>query len=268
MSPSDAETVRIDPVRQPDVPRRRTSGGTRALIVVGMLLVVVVGLLVLVETVGRGIAERNIAASIEQGMPEGVEGDVEVRIHGVSALWQVIRGSMDEIVATAPQLDVHGVPVEVTVTANDVPLAEGGTVGRAEVVASVDEAAVDAIAESQGITGGLELGEGTVAYSDEVEFLGIPIGFTVTAEPEAAGDRVLLTPVGADIQAGGGTIDASGLVDRLVGGEPLPICVADRLPEGVEVAGLDVAPDSVTVRLEASGLPLAEETLATTGTCG
>lgn len=267
MSAPDAETVRIEPIGEPDRPRRRTSAGGRALIVVGMLIVIVVGLLVLVETVGRGIAERNVAASIEQGMPEGVEGEVDVRIHGVSALWQVLSGSMDEIVATAPELDVYGVPVDVTVTANGVPLAQGEPVEHAEVVARVDEAAVDAIAESQGVPGGLELGDGTVAYSDEVEFLGIPIGFTVTAEPEAAGDRVLLTPIGADIQAGGSTIDASGLVDRLVGGEPLPICVADRLPEGVEVTGIDVSPDGATVRLEATGLPLVEDTLATTGTC-
>ena len=53
-------------------------------------------------------------------------------------------------------------------------------------VASVDEAAVDAIAEAQGVTGGLELGEGTVAYSDEITVLGFPIGFSITAEPEAA----------------------------------------------------------------------------------
>jgi hypothetical protein len=78
---------------------------------------------------------------------------------------------------------------------------------------------------------------------------------------------VLLTPVGADVQAGGSSIDASGLVDRLLGGDPLPICVADRLPEGVELAGIDVTADGATVRLEATGLPLAEETLATTGTC-
>ncbi|GGI47767.1 hypothetical protein BCL57_002479 [Agromyces flavus] len=267
MAASDAETVRLQPLDESGGPRRRTSGGTRALIVIGMLLVVIVGVLVLVETVGRGIAERNIAASIEQDLPEGVEGDVDVQIHGLSALWQVLRGSMDEIVATAPELDVYGVPVDATVTAYGVPLAAGGSVERAEAVASVDETAVDAIAESQGVPGGLELGDGTVAYSDEVAVLGIPIGFTVTAEPEAAGDRVLLAPVGADVQAGGGSIDVSGLVDRLLGGDPLPICVADRLPEGVEVTGLDVQPDGVTVRAEASDLPLVEETLATTGSC-
>jgi hypothetical protein len=267
MAASDAETVRLDPIASDDGPRRRTGGGARAAIVIGMLVVIVLALIVLVETVGRGIAERAVADSIEQDLPEGVEGDVDVQIRGVSALWQVLRGSMDEIVATAPALDVYGVPVDVAVTAHGVPLAEGGTVERAEVVASIDEAAVDAIAEAQGVPGGLELGDGTVAYSDELEVLGIPIGFTITAEPEAAGDRVLLTPVGADLQAGGSSIDASGLVDRILGGDPLPICVADRLPEGVELAGIDVTADGATVRLEATGLPLAEETLATPGSC-
>jgi len=237
-------------------------------VVVIIVLAVVAAALVLVETVGRGIAERNVADSIEQTLPEGVEGEVRVQIRGFSALWQAMTGSMDEMVATAPDLVVNGVPVDVTVTAYGVPLAEGGTLERGEVEASIDGDAVDEIAASQGITGGLTLGEGTVSYEDETAFLGIPIGFSVTAEPEAAGDRVLLQPVAAEIDAVGGSFDASGLVDRLLGGDPVPICVADRLPEGVEVSGIDVRPDLVTVRLEASGLPLAEETLATTGSCG
>ena len=267
MAASDADTVRLDPAPSDGGPRRRMGRGARAAVVIVMLVAIVAALLVLVETVGRGIAERAVADSIERDLPEGVEGEVEVEIRGVSALWQVMTGRMDEMVATAPELDVQGIPVDVTVTARGVPLAQGGSVERAEVVATVDEAAVDAIAESQGITGGLTLGEGTVAYSDEVEFLGIPVAFAVTAEPEAAGDRVLLTPVAAEVQAGGAVIDASGLVDRVVGGEPFPVCVADRLPEGVEVAGIEVTPGGATVRLEAADLPIAEETLATTGTC-
>ncbi|MGR0320150.1 LmeA family phospholipid-binding protein [Agromyces sp. ZXT2-3] len=267
MTPRDAETVPVDPVRGADAAARRRSDG-KAGVVVLVLLAVVAALLVVVETVGRGIAERNVADSIEQSLPEGVEGEVEVEIRGVSALWQAMTGSMDEMVATAPDLDVYGVPVDVTVTAYGVPLAEGGTLERGEAEASVDGAAVDEIAAAQGIPGGLELGEGTVAYDGEITFLGLPIGFSVTAEPEAAGDRVLLHPVAAEIDAAGGSIDASGLVDRILGGDPFPICVADRLPEGVDVSGIVVEPDLVTVRLEASGLPLAEETLATTGTCG
>lgn len=268
MAAPDAETVRYDPVPPDDRPRRRMSGGARAAIVIGMLLVIVVALLVLVETVGRGIAERAVADSIEQDLPAGAEGDVDVQIRGVSALWQVLTGRMDEIVATAPELSVGGVEVDATVTAYGVPLAEGGSVERAEAVATVDEAALDAIAESQGIGGGVTLGDGTVSYSDELEVFGIPVAFAVTAEPEAAGDRVLLTPVAAEVQAGFATLDASDLVDRVLGGDPFPVCVADRLPEGVEVADIDITPDGATVRLEASDLPLAEETLATTGTCG
>ena len=61
MSASDAETVRIEPLADPAGPRRRTSAGGRALIVVGVLLVIVAGLLVLVETVGVGQSETVVA---------------------------------------------------------------------------------------------------------------------------------------------------------------------------------------------------------------
>ncbi|WP_353827406.1 LmeA family phospholipid-binding protein [Agromyces sp. SYSU T0242] len=267
MSSRDADTVPIDPDGGASGSGRRGRSGARVAIVIVVALVVIAAILVLVETVGRSIAERNVAASIEQSLPEGVTGEVDVEIRGVSALWQVMTGSMDEMVATSRDLDVDGIPVDVRVTAYGVPLAEGEPVRRAEAEAAVDGDAVDAIAASQGIPEGLELGDGVVGYEDEVSFLGFPIGFSITAEPIAAGDRVLLRPVSADVRAGAGTIDASALVDRILGGDPLPICVADRLPEGIELADLLVEPERVTVRLEASGLPLAEETLQTTGAC-
>jgi hypothetical protein len=79
---------------------------------------------------------------------------------------------------------------------------------------------------------------------------------------------VLLQPEGADVGAGGDAIDVSGLVDRLLGEDPLAVCVAEYLPEGVDVHDLAITPGTVTVELRAQELMLDEASLARTGTCG
>ena len=116
--------------------------------------------------------------------------------------------------------------------------------------------------------GDVVLGDGAVAYSDSVRVLGIPIDYTVTARPTAAGDTVFLEPTGVEVGAGGGAVDVSGLVDRLMGDDPIPVCVAEYLPEGVEVQQLTVEPGSATVTLGATGISLDEQSLATRGSCG
>lgn len=269
-APATAETTRIEPAGPPaDEPERRgLGGGAKAGIILGVLVAILAALVLLVETVGRDLAEDAASAAVAANLPDGVEGDVQVEIRGVSAIWQLITGRFDEIALIAPELLVEGVPLAAEVVLNDVPVEQGAPIGRAEATIRLDEASVDDIAEAQGVPGGLTLGEGVVAYEDQVELLGFVVGFTVTAEPEAAGGTVLLRPVGAEIQAGGGSLDATGLVERILGGEPVPICVADRLPEGVEVSAVEVEPGEVAVRLEASGLPLDPAALQTRGTCG
>ena len=113
----------------------------------------------------------------------------------------------------------------------------------------------------------MTLGEGTVAYDGELKVLGFAIDYTVTARPTAAGDTVLLEPVGVEVGAGGGSLDVSGIVDRLLGDGPVEVCVADRLPEGVEVESIAVTPGSARVDLTAQGLTLDAATLQQTGTC-
>ncbi|MGR2753181.1 LmeA family phospholipid-binding protein [Agromyces arachidis] len=266
----EAETTRIEPIDRDgseEPGRGRLGAGAKLGIILGGLAAILVLLFVLVETVGRDLAEDAASGAVAANLPEGVEGDVEVEIRGFSALWQFVTGRFDEVALSAPDLVVEGVPLAADVVLYGVPVQQGEEIARAEAVVRLDEASVDDIAAAQGVPGGLTLGDDAVSYTDELDLLGFAVGFTVTAEPEAAGDTVLLRAVGAEIEAAGGSLDATGLVDRILGGEPVPICVADRLPEGVEVSAVDVAPGEVEVRLEASDFPLDADAVRTRGTC-
>ena len=202
-----------------------------------------VALVVVADVVVRNIAEARFAEEIEANLPDGVEGDVGVTIGGLSVIAQYLSGTMQHVELSAPELDVEGVPIAVDVVGEGVPVDLALPVEHLTATIEADAAAVNRLIDVQGIEGELAFGDGTVGYTDSVRFLGFPIEFTVTARPTAAGDTVLLEPVGVEVAAGGGSIDVSGIVDRLLGDDPIPVCVAEHLPGGVEVQQITVEPD-------------------------
>ena len=230
-------------------------------------MVALVALVVVADIVVRNVAEARFAEEIEANLPDGVEGDVGVTIGGFSVIAQYLSGSMDHVELSAPELVVDGTPIAVDVVGEGVPVDLAAPVEHLTATLEADEAAVNRLISVQGIEGDLAFGDGTVGYSGSTRFLGLRIEYSVTAEPTAAGDTVLLQPVGVEVGAGGGSFDVSDIVERLLGDDPIPVCVADRLPEGVEVQQITVEPSGATVVLEANGLRLDEASLATTGTC-
>ena len=248
--------------------RRRRGGAGRVFFIVAGIVVVVAALLVVTELVVRNIAERQVAEEIERGLPEGVDADVDVDFGGTSVIAQYFSGTMQEVAVSAPEVTVLGSPIAVDVVATDVPVEQGGEIGRVVASISASEESLNALVELQDIPGGFTLGEGAIGYDGTIEVLGLPIEYSVTAEPEAAGDTVLLRPTGVEVGAVGGLIDVSDLVERITGGDPYPVCVAEYLPEGVEVNAVVVSPGELRVDLEATGIVFSDEALETLGSCG
>jgi LmeA-like phospholipid-binding len=251
----------------PTADRRPRGRAARIWITVVAIVVALVALVVVADVIVRNIAEARFAEEIEANLPDGVEGDVGVTIGGLSVIAQYLSGTMQRVELSAPELDVEGVPIAVDVVGEGVPVDLASPVGHLTATIEADAAAVNRLIDVQGVEGELAFGDGTVGYTDSVRFLGFPIEFTVTARPTAAGDTVLLEPVGVDVAAGGGSIDVSGIVDRLLGDDPIAVCVAEHLPAGVEVQQLTVSPTGATVALQADGLRLDEASLATLGSC-
>jgi DUF2993 family protein len=247
--------------------RRRMSRGARVVITIAAILVALIAIVIVVDVVGRTVAEQRVAEEIEANLPEGVEGDVDVAIGGFSVIAQYLSGTMEQVTLTAPELVVQGAPLDVTVVAEGVPVDLESPVRELDAVINASEASVNRLVALAGVEGGVRLGEGTVGYDGEIELLGFPVGYAVTARPTAAGDTVLLEPVGVEVNAGGNTLDVSGIIERLVGSDPVEICVADRLPAGVEVESIAVAPGAARIDLAAQGLTLDTASLQQTGTC-
>lgn len=264
-----ASTGHADPADAGDAPprRRRMGRGARATIAIVAVVVALVAIVIVVDVVARTIAQQRVAEEIEANLPTGVEGDVDVAIGGFSVIAQYLSGTMEQVTLTAPQLEVTGAPLDVTVVAEGVPVDLASPVRELDAVINASEASVNQLVAAAGVDAGLVLGEGTVAYDGRIELLGIPVSYAVTARPTATGDTVLLEPVGVEVNAGGSSLDVSGIIDRLLGSEPVAICVADRLPAGVEVESIAVAPGIVRVGLAAQAITLDTASLQQTGTC-
>nr|WP_272898213.1 DUF2993 domain-containing protein [Agromyces seonyuensis] len=220
----------------------------------------------LADSIVRRVAEDDIAASIESELPEQVTGGVSAEIRGVSVLAQYATGRMERIELTGDDLAVDGVPLEASLVLTGVPPSGEGEVEHAVGTLTLDEAGLNEFIELPGTDGSFTIDDGTIGYAGTVSFLGLELGYTASATAEAAGTEVLLQPVSASLDAAGGSLDLSGAVSRLLD-EPIAVCVADRLPAGVEVVGITIGDGSATVRLDARDFPLDEDALGTTGTC-
>ena len=247
--------------------RRRLGRAARIWIVVGVVLAVLIALVVVADIVARGITEQRVAEDIEANLPDGVEGDVDVTIGGFSIIAQYLSGTMQHVELDAPELTVEGAPIAVSVVAEGMPVDLASPVDQLTATITADADSVNQLIKVAGVPSGLTLGDGTVGYEGQVRIFGLPITYEVTATPVAAGDSVLLEPEGVEVGAVGASIDVSGIVDRLLGGDPLEVCIADRLPEGVQLDSIAVTPGAAAVRLQADGLVLDAASLAQTGTC-
>ncbi|SIO18792.1 LmeA family phospholipid-binding protein [Agromyces cerinus] len=248
--------------------RRRLSRAARIWIVVGVVLAVLVALVVVADIVARGIAEQRVAEEIEANLPDGVEGDVTVSIGGFSVIGQYLSGTMQHVELDAPDLTVEGAPIAVSVVAEGMPVDLEAPVDQLTATITADADSINQLITVAGVETGLTLGDGTVGYEGRIEIFGLPITYQVTATPVAAGDSVLLEPEGVEVGAVGASIDVSGVIERLLGGDPLEICIADRLPEGVQLESIAVTSGAAAVRLQADGLVLDSASLEQKGSCG
>ena len=244
--------------------RRRRRWPILVWAIVGLVLICVA--LVVADVSARAYAEGRIADELESRLPESVQGAVDVRIGGASVIGQYLAGSFEHIEIDAPELNVDGVPLAAHVTAEGVPVDTAKPVRRLAGTVTIDAAAVSEIIDVPGV-GDLTLGDGVVTLHGTRTVLGIPIDYTATATVASDGGRLLFTPTKASAVGGPPGLDLGEAAQRILGGQPIPVCVASALPEGVEVKGVSVRPEAATLELSARDLVLSAQTLATKGSC-
>jgi hypothetical protein len=234
------------------------------------IVLVVLGIVALIagDTIARNIAEDVVKTQVEQRLPETVEADVDVSIEGDWVIAQLFSGRMERVVLSDDSAVVDGVEMGVEITATDVPTDIEEPVGHVDAVATLGEDALNAFVTMPGNDPTLLFGDGTLSYEDSTAFLGIQLSYLVSVIPEAAGTSLVFTPDSAEVTSDFGSVDVSGLLDRIVGDSPVTVCVANYLPEGAQLTGLDVAPESAELTLGLSNVVLSGDLLESRGSCG
>lgn len=239
-----------------------------AVIILVVATLVVVGGAYLAEYITRGVAEDAVAAAVESNLPSNVDGTVDVDIAGDWVLLQLIAGRMENVTLTSDDVTFDGIPVEnLAVTASGVPLDLAAAVETIDATVSLDSATLNQLLTLPGNDPEISLGDGTVGYDDTTTVFGIPIGYAVTAALAPDGTDLLITPQSSELTTEMGNIDVSGLVDRIVGAEPVRICLADSLPVGVSISAIEVRDGIADLSLAASDFTLAPSSFRTTGEC-
>jgi hypothetical protein len=246
-------------------PARRPRRRGRGIVITLVVVVVLAALVVVADIVLRSYAEDRAAAEISSNLPDTVEGGIDVEIGGFSFLQQYLSGTFDRVTLDAPDLSVDGVPVSAHVVAAGVPSDLTDPVDAVSAQLTLDQDAVNRVIEVPG-SATLTLGDQSVGYDGSISFLGLDLDYLVTAAVSVSADSVVLSPRTATLTSGSTEFDASGVLDAVLD-ESIPLCVANYLPQGVELKELAVAPGSATVTLGAQGFVLDEAGLRTVGTC-
>jgi hypothetical protein len=222
------------------------------------LLLLVLGLLVVVDRVGVGIAEDRVATQVAQR--GGLAGPPEVDITGFPFLTQALRGEYRDVrlQLTAEQLgQPAGTHADVSLRGVHVPLSD-------VLSGSVQQIPVDRVDGTATISYALlaqQLGGDTV-LSQEGD------GIRVTRRVEVLGTEVPLTATGTVRLEGGDVVIDVG--DASAGSLQVPDAVLRRaaglldlrypvpaLPFGLQLTSAVPAADGVDVRVEATDTVLS-----------
>lgn len=249
---------------------RRGRRGVRWLIAVVVLLALLAGAVVVADIVIRGIAQDQVAAGIEEQLPAEVEGEVAVEIGGFSVIQQYLAGSFDEVDLSAPALTVSGFPASAEVALRGIPIDRSGTVtgtiDRAVGTVTIPQGSVAGLIASRGVEGDITLGDGDLQYRTSTTILGQEIGFGISARPVIDTGRIVFAPQSAQIDGAGFDFDATQLLNLVVP-EGLSVCVAQYLPEAIELRSVEIVGSAAIVDLAAQDLSLDGDALARTGVC-
>ncbi|MGO4536922.1 LmeA family phospholipid-binding protein [Leifsonia sp. 2MCAF36] len=252
----------------PPAPARRPRPRwLRLLLWIGIPVVAIVVLLVVVDSAARAYAEQRVSDEIEKNLPSDIQGQVSTHIGGFSVLQQYLSGTFQSVELTAPNVVAKGAPLSAKLVATDVPADFSKPISHATGTLSISQDSLNKLVQIPGTTGDITLGDGTIGYDGSIDLLGLPVGYAVTATPKAAGKQVLLSPDKASLKTGAGNVNLNRLLQALTSQGPFPVCAAQYLPDGVQVADIGVTPGHATVTLTASDFVMDQKFLNSKGSC-
>lgn len=261
---SDHETLVIPGGPQPE-PRRRRRWPWVLLIIV----LVVAALVVVAEFIARAVLPGIVRGIVIEQLELPQDQQLEVDAAGV-LLPQLIGGRLDELHLSTESITFGDVTGAADVTARGIPLS-GGDLADARGTVRIDqEQFTTLVAASDLPIDEIAFDAPDATASGSFPMFGVPVPVALTVTPGADGGDVLLTPVKLEIA--GITLNAADVADRFGDlaaqiAEPQRICIADQLPAGVTLTGIEIDGDEAAIDVDVDGAITTDESLQRNGSC-
>lgn len=242
--------------------------------IVALVLFVVLGVVVffVAEAIARDVVERTAKTEIAERLALPADQEVDVEIPGL-VIPQLLGGSLNEVTVSSEDVAVDAFEGDVTVTATDVPIQQGVDIGGATATVTMDEAQLqDLLAQVDRFPSEtVGLAEPNITVTFELQFFGISFPIGAALEPSVSEGALVLSPASFDLA--GASIDAAAISERFgpiadVVLQDWTICLAEYLPAGVTLTGVEVDGGSVVVDADIDGAIVTDPDLQANGTCG
>lgn len=262
------ETIVIPGDRGTDAapPARRRKRWPWVLLIV---VVVLAALAVAGELLARALLPGIVRGIVIEQLDLPADQQLDVDASGI-LLPQLIGGRLDSLHLSTESVTIQGITGAADVLATGVPL-NGGDLGGATGTISIDADQFTALLADTDLpvdTVAFDAPDATVSGSVQVLALSVPVSLTVT--PGAADGDLQLTPQSFSI--GGVVVDADQVKATLgsIGADltrTQTVCIADQLPAGLTVTGLEISGQVAVIDLSVDGAIVTDRALQQPGSC-
>jgi len=234
-----------------------------------IILVVLAVLAVAAELITRAVLPGVVRGIVVEQLDLPQEQQLDVEAQGL-LLPQLIGGRLDELHLTTDSVTIGGITGAADVTAVGVPLG-GGDISDAHGTVRIDQGQFTAlVAASELPIDEISFAAPDVTAAGSFAVFGVPVPVSVTVTPAADAGELLLTPVEARI--GGVALNAAEIADRFGGiaeqlTEPQRICIADQLPAGITMTGLQIDGEQAVIDIDVDGAIVTDSSLQENGSC-
>lgn len=224
------------------------------------------------EILIRDYATDQVKTQVAQGLALESEDDVGVEFAG-SLVLQALLGSLSQADVTVDDATFGPLTGDLVIRAEGVPFDSSEPVERLDVRMTVSEENVQELAEYVTAVrlAEISLAEPEILVETEFSLLALTVPVQLGLEPSVVEGALAFTP--ASVELAGRRITADELRQSEFAGLAAPlleqreICIAEYLPEALELQEVDVVGDELVARFEGTSVVLSEAELTAVGTC-
>lgn len=237
--------------------------------VVLIVVIVLAALVVAAELVARAVLPGVVRSIVVEQLDLPADQQLDVETEGI-LLPQLLAGRLDTLRLSTDAITLEGITGAADVTATGVPL-RGGDLGGADGTIRIDEDQFTALLSGTDLpVDTVELAAPNATLGGSFQVLGTAVPVSVTLKPGAVEGDLELTPVAASI--GGVDIDLDRVGSSLGSlgegiTEPRRVCIADQLPAGLLLTGVEIVDDQAVIDIDVNGAIVTDESLQAKGTC-